>query len=35
MYAKCPGDIEANKVTAEMQQRVRNCQERVYKWFKN
>jgi hypothetical protein len=35
LYAKCPGVIEANLDKAEMQQRVRNCQERVNKQFKN
>ncbi len=35
MYAKCPVVIEANPNKAEMQQRVRNCQEMVKKWFKN
>ncbi len=34
-YAKCPGVIEANPDKAEMQQRVRNRQETVNKWFKN
>ena len=33
--AKCPGIIEANPDKTEMQQRVRNRQERVNKWFKN
>ncbi len=35
MYAKCPGVIEADPEKAEMQQRVRNRQETVNKWFKN
>ncbi len=35
LYAKCPGDIEANLDKAEMQQRVRNHQETVNKRFKN
>jgi len=35
LYAKCHGVIEANPNKAEMQQRVRNRQERVNKWFKN
>jgi hypothetical protein len=35
LYAKCPGVIEANLDKAEMQQRVRNRQERVNKRFKN
>jgi hypothetical protein len=35
MYAKCPGVIEADPEKADMQQRVRNCQETVNKWFKN
>ncbi len=35
LYEKCPGVIEANLDKAEMQQRVRNCQETVNKWFKN
>ncbi len=35
MYAKCPGVIEADPEKAEMQQRVRNRQETVDKWFKN
>jgi hypothetical protein len=35
MYAKCPGSIEADPEKAEMQQRVRNRQETVNKWFKN
>ncbi len=35
MYAKCPGVIEADPEKAEMQQRVRNCQETVNKQFKN
>jgi hypothetical protein len=34
VYAKCPV-IEANPDKAEMQQRVRNHQETVNKWFKN
>jgi hypothetical protein len=34
MYAKCPGVIEADPEKAEMQQRVRNRQERANKWFK-
>jgi hypothetical protein len=35
LYAKCPGVIEANLEKAEIQQKVRNCQETVNKWFKN
>ncbi len=35
MFAKCPGVIEADPEKAEMQQRVRNRQEMVNKWFKN
>ncbi len=35
IYAKCPGVIEADPEKAEMQQRVRNHQEMVNKWFKN
>ncbi len=35
LYAKCPGVIEANLDKADMQQRVRNHQETVNKWFKN
>ncbi len=35
LYAECPGVIEANLDKAEMQQRVRNHQEMVNKWFKN
>ena len=35
MYEKCLGVIEANPNKAEMQQRVRNRQEMVKKWFKN
>jgi hypothetical protein len=35
IHAKCTGVIEANPTKAEMQQRVRNCQETVTKWFKN
>ena len=34
LYAKCPGVIEANLDKAEMQQRARNHQETVNKWFK-
>ncbi len=35
VYAKCPGVIEANPNKAEMQQRVRNCQETANKRFEN
>ncbi len=35
LYSKCPGVIEANLDKAEMQQRVRNRQEKVNKGFKN
>ena len=35
MYVKCPGVIEADPETAEVQQRVRNHQETVNKRFKN
>jgi len=35
LYAKCPGVIEADPDKAEMQQRARNRQETVNKWFKN
>ncbi len=35
MYEKYPGVIEADPEKAEMQQRVRNHQERVNKQFKN
>ncbi len=35
LYEKCPEVIEANLDKAEMQQRVRNRQETVNKWFKN
>ncbi len=35
LYAKCPGVIEANLEKAEIQQKVRNCQETVNKRFKN
>ncbi len=35
LNAKCPGVIEANLEKAEMQQKVRNRQETVNKWFKN
>jgi hypothetical protein len=31
LYAKCPGVVEAKLDKAEMQQRVRNCQEMVNK----
>jgi hypothetical protein len=34
MYEKCLGVIEANPNKAEMQQRVRNCQETINKQFK-
>jgi hypothetical protein len=34
LYAKCPGVIESNPDKAKMQQRVRNHQETVNKWFK-
>ncbi len=35
MYAKYPGVIEGDPEKAEMQQRVRNCQETVNKRFEN
>jgi hypothetical protein len=35
LYAKCHGVIEANPDKAGMQQRLRNRQETVNKWFKN
>ena len=34
-YVKCPGVVEADPNTAEIQQRVRSRQETVNKWFKN
>ena len=35
LYTRCPGVIEAKPDKAEMQQRVKNCQEMVNKQFKN
>jgi hypothetical protein len=35
LYAKCLGVIEANLEKAEIQQKVRNCQETVNKGFKS
>ena len=35
IYAKCPGVVEADPATAEVQQRVRSRQETVNKRFKN
>ncbi len=34
LYAERPGVIEANVAMAEMQQKMRNHQETVNKWFK-
>jgi hypothetical protein len=34
-YVKCPGALEADSNTAEIQQRVRSRQETINEWFKN